>query len=342
MRAGLDEDRRTGPSHPHGGLEGRGRRGVNHVERAAGDLRDEGGALHGVGLDERGAAGVPGPQATGAVRVRRLGAVAHDPGELDGLGMRADHAAVGGRGLAQAKQKAVVDVGQAEAGALTAAVVHEDLEAGGAIVTHIGGDAGELGLGRDDEVVAEIDAGARLRDRADVLEQALERVGGHQVGDQAGDAPGSGCCRLAVGIGSHPRPADVLAVAEMQVDVDGSRQDHEPARVERLRGSGRRTRCENGGDLSPAQREVGLDRVRAGQHHVGAADHQVMLGHLRLLQVVCPARASAIASGSRPVASMQATAASSAATGPASSRRPALARNLACTSASAAGRPALP
>ena len=67
------------------------------------------------------------------------------------------------RRLAQPEQKAVVDVGQAEARAFAAAVVHEDLEARHAVVAHIAGNAGELRFGRDDEVIAEVDARASLR-----------------------------------------------------------------------------------------------------------------------------------------------------------------------------------
>ena len=52
------------------------------------------------------------------------------------------------------------------------ATLHEDLEARGAPVARVARHAGQLRLGRDDAVVAEVDACTRLRDRDDLAEVA--------------------------------------------------------------------------------------------------------------------------------------------------------------------------
>jgi hypothetical protein len=114
--------------------------------------------------------------------------------------------------------------------AFAAAVIHEDLEARRTIIADIAGDACELRFGRNDKVIAEIDARALLGDPDDIVEDRLERLGRHQIGNKGGDAALCGRRRLAVGVQRFARACDVLAVAEMQVDIDRARHNDQAAR----------------------------------------------------------------------------------------------------------------
>src|SRR5215510_6185606 len=121
-------------------VEGR-TRGVSDISRP----------LHRIGLDERRAGSIPSFQAAPPLWVACLEPIAQHPGDLDRFRMRTDHATILGSRLAEPEQKTVVDVGKAEAGAFTAAIVHEDLEGRRTVVADVTGDAGELRLGRNDK-----------------------------------------------------------------------------------------------------------------------------------------------------------------------------------------------
>src|SRR5262249_59045799 len=97
-----------------------------------------------VNLDDRGAGAILGFQAAPPLWVACLEPIAQHPGDLDRFRMRTDHASILGSRLAEPEQKTVVDVGKAEAGAFTAAIVHEDLEGRRTVVADVIGDAGEL------------------------------------------------------------------------------------------------------------------------------------------------------------------------------------------------------
>jgi hypothetical protein len=181
-------------------LQGFCRRSVDDVEWGTRRVRHVGCALHRVGFDERRAGCVPGFQAAAAFRVARFQPIAQHPGDFDRFRMRTDHAAIVSRRLAQPEQKAVVDVGQPEAGAFAAAVIHEDLEARRSVIADIAGDACELRFGRNDKVIAEIDARALFGDPDDIVEDRLERLGRHQIRNKGGDAALCGRRRLAVGV----------------------------------------------------------------------------------------------------------------------------------------------
>ena len=114
--------------------------------------------------------------------------------------MRTHHAAICRRRLAKPEKKSVVDIGQTEACAFAAAIVHEYLETRRAVVAHISRHAGELRFGRNDEVIAEIDARAFFGDSEDIVENSLERLGRHQIGNEGRDAAFGRRRRLAVGI----------------------------------------------------------------------------------------------------------------------------------------------
>src|SRR3974390_550565 len=190
----------------------------------AGDI---GCALDGVALDEGRARAVPSRKPTAAFRVARLEAFTQHPCNFNRLWMRTDHAAIGGGGFAQAEQETIIDVRQPEARALPAAIVHEYLEARHPIVTNIAWHAGELRLCRYNEMVAEIDACTGFGHRYNVIEDLLKWIGRHEIRHDRSDAALRRCCGLSVGIERHARPRDVLAVTEMQMNVDHPGKDAE-------------------------------------------------------------------------------------------------------------------
>ena len=117
-----------------------------------------------------------------------------------------------------------------------AAVVHENLERRRAEVARIGRHAGELGFGRDDEMITEVDAGARFGNGPDLLENRLERLRGHQVGNESRDAAGSGRGGLLRRVRRHARTRNVLAVSKMQMDIDDAREHRQTGDVDPLAG----------------------------------------------------------------------------------------------------------
>ncbi len=178
-------------------------------------------------------------------------------------------------GFAKPEQKAVVDVRQAKPRAFAAAIVHEYLETRRAVVADISRNAGELRLGRNDKVIAEIDARAFLGDRDNIVEDRLERLGRHQIGNEGGDAALRRRRRLAVGVKRLARTRNVLAVPEMQMHVDGAGHDHEASRRHLLlRGSGL-AGSKNGGDLAVADGDIAGGAPAPGKDGVAASDHEI-------------------------------------------------------------------
>ena len=74
-------------------------------------------------------------------------------------------------------------------------------------------------------MVAEVDTGAGFGDGLDLVEQRLERLGRHQIGDERRDAAERRRGGLGRGVLRHARTRDVLAVTEMQMHVDHARQN---------------------------------------------------------------------------------------------------------------------
>ena len=73
-------------------------------------------------------------------------------------------------------------------------------------------------------MIAEVDARAGFGDVLHLVEQRLERIGRHQVGNERRHAAHRGCRGLCRGILGYARPRDVLAVPEMQMHVDHAGQ----------------------------------------------------------------------------------------------------------------------
>src|SRR5262249_54490961 len=105
----------------------------------------------------------------------------------------------------------VVNIGQAEARTFTAAVVHEDLERGYPEVPRIARYASKLCLCRNDEVVAEVDAGAGLSDSLHFIEQRFKRIGCHEIGDEGSNAAHRCRSGFALGILWDARSRYILA-----------------------------------------------------------------------------------------------------------------------------------
>jgi len=257
------------------GFQRRARRRVDDIEPRAGRAREQAGALHRVRLDERRARRVPRAQAAAAVRVVFHEPVAQHPGGLDVLRMRTDHAAVRGRRLAQAQEEAVVDVRQAEARALPAAIVHEDFERRRAELAGVARNAGELRLGRNDEMITEVDASAGLGDLPHLVEQCFERIGRHQIRNERGDAADRRGRGLGCRVFRHARPRDVLAVAEMQMNVDYAGQHDLAGGIEGCGGIDGGPGREDRGDFFARDRDVRRDAVGLRQHDGPAADQEI-------------------------------------------------------------------
>jgi len=134
--------------------------------------------------------------------------------------VRADHPTARSRGLAETQQEAVIDIRQTQPRAFATAIVHENLEGGRTKVARIAWHAGKLFFSRDNEMVSEVDASAGLGDCLHLIEQRLERIGRHQIGNECRDAAHRRCSGLDRGILGHTRPRDVLSMTEMQVDID--------------------------------------------------------------------------------------------------------------------------
>jgi hypothetical protein len=65
--------------------------------------------------------------------------------------------------------------------------------------------------------------------RNHVVKNVLERLSRHQIRNETGYAAFGGRCRFAIGIEWHARLRNVLAMAEMQVDIEGTRKNSEAA-----------------------------------------------------------------------------------------------------------------
>ena len=179
-------------------------------------------ALHRIGLDEGRPRGIPGFECAAAVRVGSLQPVTQHPGDLDRFRVRTDDAAACRCGFAQSKQEAVVDIGQTKAGSLAAAVIHKDLESRYAEVSDVGSNTSELRFGRNDKVIAEINSCASFCDGNNVVEYRFEWLRCHEVRNEGGHAALHRSRRLTIGIGRLTRPRNILAVAEMEMNVDGA------------------------------------------------------------------------------------------------------------------------
>jgi hypothetical protein len=70
----------------------------------------------------------------------------------------------------------------------------QSLEGRHAVVADINPDTSKLLFGRNDEVIAEVDPRARLRDRNHVVKNVLERLSRHQIRNETGDAALGGRC----------------------------------------------------------------------------------------------------------------------------------------------------
>jgi hypothetical protein len=93
-------------------------------------MRNVGSALHRVRFDERRPRGIPGFERAAAIRVARFQPVTKHPGYFDRFRVWTDHAAACRGRFAQPKQEAVVDISQAEARSLAAAVFMKILKVG--------------------------------------------------------------------------------------------------------------------------------------------------------------------------------------------------------------------
>ena len=162
---------------------------------------------------------------------------------------------------------------------LSTAVIHEYLEGRHAVIADIDRDTCKLLFGRDDEVIAEVDPRARLRDRNHVVENVLERLGRHQIRNETGDAALGGGCRFAIGIQRHARLRNVLAMAEMQVDIDGPRKNSEAAHGNFRSGGELPAGRHDGGDPPITDGDIAGGGSLPGQDRRTTAQHQIEIRH---------------------------------------------------------------
>ena len=229
VRAGFQGDARTGPALAQSGLERLVGRNMDDVHPRAGDARDIGGVLDRIGLDKRRTAAVPGRQPALAVRILGHQAIAQRPRHFDRFRVRTDLPAAGSRGFAEAQEKSIVDIRQAEPLALAAPDVHENLERGNAEVVHVLRHAGELLLGRDHEMIGEVDARAGMAHVEDRRKNLVEGLRRHHVGNERRDAAARGCGSFLVGVERNARLRDVTTVTQVKVRIDRAGKYHQAA-----------------------------------------------------------------------------------------------------------------
>jgi hypothetical protein len=135
--------------------------------------------------------------------------------------------------------------------------------------------AGELRFRRDDEMITEVDARARFSDFLDLIEQCLERVRRHQVGNEGRDASDCRSSGFCCSVLRHARPCDVLAVSEVKVDIDHTGQNNPAADIECFGRIDSGSRQENGRDFSIVDRDVCGNAVGLRQNDGPATHHQV-------------------------------------------------------------------
>src|ERR1700678_3488610 len=135
---------------------------MDDIKGGSGHIRYIGRALYSVRLDKRRPRAIPRSQTPATIGILFLQTIAQHPRDLDGFRVRTNHSAGRRRRLAETKQKPVVDVRQTKPCPLPTPIVHKNLEARYAIILHVTRHAGELGLGRNNEMIAEIDTGAGL------------------------------------------------------------------------------------------------------------------------------------------------------------------------------------
>ena len=128
-------------------------------------------------------------------------------------------------------------------------------------------------------MVAEIDARPGLRDGKNIVEDGLERIGRHQVRDEAGDSALRRRRRLAIRIARQPRPGDILAVAKMEMDIDRTGKNHESpggnlrARAGALPGSKDR------GNPPVGDGDIARRPAAPRKHRVAVPHQQIVIRH---------------------------------------------------------------
>ena len=91
-------------------------------------------------------------------------------------------------------------------------------------------------------MITKVDAGARLSNSPDILEDHLKRLRGHQVGNESCDASAGRCGGLLGGIAGDARTRNILAVPKMQVGIDNTRKHRQPGDVDPLMAANGATR----------------------------------------------------------------------------------------------------
>src|ERR1700722_2659478 len=128
-------------------------------------------------------------------------------------------------------------------------------------------------------MVAEIDPRAGRSDRDDIVEYGLERLGGHQIGNKTGHAALCGGRGLAVRIERDARPRNILAVAEMEMDVDRSWKNHQSRSIDFVRSRSRLARRQNRSDVTVSDRDVTSGPAAFGQDGIAASYDEVESVH---------------------------------------------------------------
>ena len=216
----------AGATRPRAPLLGRN---MDDVHPRSGNARDIRGMLDRIGLDKRRTAAIPDRQPALALRILGHQSVAQRPRHFDRFRMRADLPAARRSGFAKTKEKSIIDIRQAEPLALAAPDVQENLERGNAEVAHILRHVGELFLGRDHEMIGEVDARACMAHVEDRRKNLVERLRRHHVGHERRDAAARGCGSFLVRVESNARLRDVTTVTEVEVRIDRAGKYHQAA-----------------------------------------------------------------------------------------------------------------
>ena len=245
-------------------------------------------AGQGVRLDKGRARGIPCGEPITAFRIFSGHTVAKNPCDLDILRVGAKQSVIGGKNLQHAEHEAVISAGKAKACALIATDIHEQLGAWRTAANQFG-KFGEMVLGRDNEVKAEIDSRACLGYLAKLIKHRKIGIGAHHIGYKARDAANCRCCGLALRIFGLAGTGDIHTMTEMDMRIHRPRQNCQSGNIDIV--TRRAGACVgNGGNLTIGDQDIAGLQTHAGQKGNAAPEGKIrVIGHSLTPVATCAA-----------------------------------------------------
>ena len=124
-------------------------------------------------------------------------------------------------------------------------------------------------------MIAEVDPGAGLRDLTNILENLFERFGRHQIGNESRYPARCRCRGFDRNVLFFARPCDVIAMPEMQMNVEHARQHQQPRYVEGPLGFDLLDRRHQRGNFAVGNRDGHGLRIASRNRDLTANDGQI-------------------------------------------------------------------